>query len=343
MMEVGSEIVRALYSKYPYPSPTIGLSLSYDMAILLGIMFPNDNLSRKKILDAGCGTGHRMLGLAKQYPGAIFYGIDITERSLEVADRLMKRHNIKNVTLNKQDILNMNLDERFDIIVSTGVIHHLEDPQMGLSNLCQHLSGDGVICLWLYHPFGEFDRLIARELLLTLWNNDRSDLSKGQWIMERLQLNLIPHQYGYSATQSENELNQLSINADAFMHPIVNAYRFAEAMALFKKCELDWVAINGINTAGTMKLIDLAQAEECWPQFCLQNHELFNDEALIELYRSLSKIEQLNIIELARKPTGFTVIAGKNGSLEKAGSRIYGNHIHKGAIPAPHTRMLRVY
>src|ERR1041385_120442 len=48
---------------------------------------------------------------------------------------------------------------------------------------------------------------------------------KGQWIMEQLGLGLIPGQYGMTATQKERDRSQLSINADAFMHPIVNAYR----------------------------------------------------------------------------------------------------------------------
>ena len=76
--------------------------------------------------------------------------------------------------------------------------------------------------------------------------------------MERLGLGLIPGQYGTTATQKERDRSQLSINADAFMHPIVNAYRFDEAMAMFKTCDVQWVAINGANTANTMKLIDFA-------------------------------------------------------------------------------------
>lgn len=266
----------------------------------------------------------------------------MTTASLGVAKQLAQRHNVQNIKFKQIDILNLDLDEKFDFIVSTGVVHHLADPQRGLNNLCQHLANDGVICLWYYHPFGESDRLLNRELLLTLWDPQRSDLLKGQWIMGQLGLNLPPAQYGATATQKERDRSQLSIDADAFMHPIVNAYRFDEAMAMFKTCDIEWVAINGTNTVKTMKLIDLQQVEENGRELCLLNSELFKTEALISLYKSLPKTDQLKVIELSIKPTGFTILAGRKDSFKRLGSRIAGNMISKEDLPAPYPRLFRV-
>lgn len=342
MSKVKTENVRAMYSKYPYPSPTVGMSLSYDMANLFYLLCEDDDLSGKKILDAGCGTGQRVLGFAERYPKARFRGIDMTQASLDVAGQLAQKHGIQNITFQQQNILTLDLEERFDFIVSTGVVHHLEDPLQGLENLCRHLTSDGVICIWHYHPFGEFDRLVGRELLLTLWDAQRSDLLKGQQMMELLRLRLPPEQYGTTATQKERDRSQLSIDADAFMHPIVNAYRFDESMAMFKTCGVDWVAVNGINTLGTMKLIDLMQVEELGQELCLWDTALFEDQSLIEQYRALTKIDQLKVIELLTKPTGFTVMAGKQDSFKKLGSRIAGNLIAKEDLPEPYPRILRV-
>lgn len=342
MSRASTEDVHAMYSKYPYPSPTIGMSLSYDVANLFYLLCAYDDLNNKKILDAGCGTGQRVLGFADRYPKAQFQGIDMTEASLDVARQLAQKHGIQNITFKKRNILTLNLEEKFDFIVSTGVVHHLEDPHEGLDNLCRHLTSDGVICLWHYHPFGEFDRLVGRELLLTLWDAQRADLLKGQQIMELLHLGLPAEQYGTTATQKKGDRSQLSINADAFMHPIVNAYRFDEAMAMFKTCDVDWVAINGINTLKTMKLVDLMQVEELGQELCLWDTGLFEEETLIDLYRSLTKIDRLKVIELLTKPTGFTVLAGKKDSFKKLGSRIAGNLIPKEDLPAPYLRLLRV-
>lgn len=341
-MGVTTDDVLAMYSEYPYPSPIVGKSLSFDIANLFSLLCDGDDLNDKKILDAGCGTGQRVLGFAGRYPKAHFLGIDMNQASLDVADQLARKHGIQNIIFKRRDILSLDLQERFDFIVSTGVVHHLEDPARGLTTLCKHLASDGVICLWHYHPFGEFDRLLSRELLLTLWNDQRSDLSKGQQIMELLELRLPPDQYGTAATQKERDRNQLSINADAFMHPIVNAYRFDEAMALFKSCDVDWVAINGINTRRTMKLIDLMQVEELGRELCLRDTDFFAESALIELYRSLTKVDQLKVIELLTKPTGFTILAGKKDSFRKLGKRVAGNLIPKEALPEPYPRLLRV-
>ena len=342
MSAVTTADVKAMYSKYPYPSPTVGGSLSFDVANLFRILCGPDDLSGKKILDAGCGTSQRVLGFAKRYPKAKFTGIDMTTASLNVARQLALRHNVQNITFKEKDILNLDLGEKFDIIVSTGVLHHLTDPQRGVSNLCEHLAEDGVICLWYYHPFGEADRLMGRELLLTLWDPQHSDLLKGQWIMEQLGLGLIPGQYGTTATQKEGDRSQLSINADAFMHPIVNAYRFDEAMAMFKTCDVQWVAINGLNTANTMKLIDLEQVEENGRELCLLNSELFETEPLINLYKSLSKADKLRVIELSTRPTGFTILAGRSDSFKKLGNRTAGNMIRKEDLPDAYPRLFRV-
>ena len=174
----GTQDVVAMYSQYPYPSPTVGGTLAYDIASLFDLLCDRDDLNGRKILDAGCGTGQRVLGFAKRYPKAQFQGIDMTTASLEVAKQLAQRHNLQNIKFKKADILNLYLGEKFDFIVSTGVVHHLSDPQRGLKNLCQHLASDGVICLWYYHPFGESGRLIDREVLLTLWGDQRSDLGE---------------------------------------------------------------------------------------------------------------------------------------------------------------------
>jgi SAM-dependent methyltransferase len=337
-----TEDVLAMYSRYPYPSPTVGTSLSYDISNLFFFLCGNDGLDGKRVLDAGCGTGQRVLGFAERYPNARFLGIDMTEASLDVADQLARKHGIQNIAFRQANILTLDLEERFDVIVSTGVIHHLEEPERGLRTLCRHLTGDGVICLWHYHPFGEFDRLLGRELLHTLWGDERADLSKGQRIMELLQLKLHAERYGTGATQMPGDRSQLSIDADAFMHPIVNAYRFDEAMAMFEGCDVDWVAVNGINTLKTMKLIDLMQVEELGRALCLWDTKLFEEPYLIELYRSLSKFDKLKVIELSTKPTGFTILAGRKDSYRKLGSRVEGNSILKQDLPKPYPRLLRV-
>ena len=325
--EVTTRDVRMLYESYPYPSPVVSDDLIDDVANNIGFLYPGDPLTGKRILDAGCGTGQRLLGAAKQYPKAEFWGIDMTNASLRIATQLANRHQIKNVHFIQADLLNLDVKQEFDLISSTGVIHHLENPNLGLKNLTKLLSKDGVINIWLYHALGEYQRLLDREMLHTLWGQDQNNLELGFSLLRKLQLRLESRRYGTTAVQNHfEEINQTTIDVDAFMHPIVNAYRFAEAVKLFDGCDIDWLAVNGINSNDYSKLLDLSEADNSnLKYFNLNINELFEDETLKQRFSGLSKQEKLAIIELKLKPKGFTLIAGRGRSIYKLGSRIRGN------------------
>jgi SAM-dependent methyltransferase len=336
-MRIGTtDDVRALYEKYPYPSPVVGESLARDVAVMFRWLLRDDDLSGREILDAGCGTGQRLLGVASEYPDARFTGVDMTEASLAVARRLAEKHAIGNVSFERADLLNLDLGRKFDLILSMGGVHVLEEPERGLANLCRHLTDDGAIVLWLYHSLGEAERLLERELLLTLLDDDRSDLEEGRRLLDALGFRLDPRRYGDSNPKAE-DASQASIDVDAYLHPIVNAYRFDDALALFERCGLDWAAVNGINLAVsrpgpdgaaqvryTSKLIDL-EGVEAKSLFCLQEAELFDSELLLARYRALDAREKLRILELRTRPTGFTIMAGRGGSHAIFGDRVRGN------------------
>lgn len=344
MPPVSTDDVVAMYSRYPYPSPVVGGGLAFDVANLFSLLCGNDALAGGKILDAGCGTGQRVVGFAQRYPGARVHGIDAAEPSLHVARELAERHGVRNVTFSRHDIMSLEMDDEFDFIISTGVVHHLEDPRRGLHNLCRHLAADGVISIWLYHPFGELDRLLNRELLLTLWGEQRTDLAEGQLFMEQLQLRLPPDRYGHgdNAARPVSRRTQLSADADAFMHPIVNAYRFGEAMAMFRDSGVGWVAVNGINTPEAMKLLDLEAVEEVGRELCLRSADLFQAEVLRNRFDALPRTQRLRVVELLMKPTGFTIMAGRGDSLQRLMPRIAGSAVSVDALPEPDPRILRV-
>jgi len=251
---------------------------------------------------------------------------------------------VHNLALSRRDIMTLNMGEEFDFIISTGVVHHLEDPRHGLHNLCRHLAADGVICIWLYHPFGELDRLLNRELLLTLWGERRSDLVEGQRLMEQLQLKLPSGRYGpgTGAVQPESRRAQLSADVDAFMHPIVNAYRFDEAMSMFRDSGVEWVAVNSINTPEATKLVDLEAVEEVGRDLCLRTPDLFQSEEVGKRFDALPRADRLRVIELLTKPTGFSLVAGRGGSLRRLMGRVAGNALPVNTLLEPEPRMFRV-
>jgi len=326
-LDTATRGIKLLYEKYPYPTPATGDSLIRDLTNVIEVLFPKQDFENWQILDAGCGSGHRLLALAKNYPKAKFTGIDLSASSLSVASQIARKNGIMNVTFEQANLLDLHLSNEYRLIVSTGVVHHLHDPQLGLKNIYNYLSADGLLYTWFYHSFGEFHRLLDRELARLLWGTEQSDFQEGISILEELDLKLPAEQYGTkTSAPAEVDISQLSINADAYLHPIVNAYRFHEAIEMFRQADADWAAINGINLKGKSRLIDLDRVSDL-PFLCLSDLELFQSRRLTEKYHGLDNLNKLRAIELSLRPTGFSIVAGRNASFSQCGSRIEHNAV----------------
>ena len=76
--------VKEMYLKYPYPSPSREVSETNELVNLLKIFEIENNkkIEKLKILDAGSGSGHRIINVAKYFKNCNFIGIDISENSL---------------------------------------------------------------------------------------------------------------------------------------------------------------------------------------------------------------------------------------------------------------------
>jgi 2-polyprenyl-3-methyl-5-hydroxy-6-metoxy-1,4-benzoquinol methylase len=154
-----SERVAAQYERYIYPPPLDDLSGAaarakteradpkYFSAHLWPEGRPRNNL---RILSAGCGTS-QAAHLAYNNPDCTVTGIDLSEGSLAHQRRLVERHGLKNIRLERRDILEIGRsDERFDLIVCTGVLHHMERPEDGLRALASALSPRGALYAMVY-------------------------------------------------------------------------------------------------------------------------------------------------------------------------------------------------
>ena len=304
--------VRALYEEFPYPLPNSDTEPIYDVAMGLDLVLPS--LDDCQVMDAGCGTGHRLVGLALQYPDTEFLGVDFSEHSLTVARRLAKKHGCDNVSFWHAEIGGQHLGRHFDLITSTGVIHHLVDPAGGVKWVQQHLKDDGIAYTWYYHPYGEFDRMLSRQLVHMLMKHSAEDISKT--VLADLDLALSVEQYGTRTSFSEVSADaQLAADADAYFHPIVNTYRFQEAADFFRDVT-DWTVVHGVNWDGASSLIDSGHWAE--GEFgTLASSDLFKSGRLREVFAGMSPEAQLHCVELKLRPTGFTLLSGKDAGLAR--------------------------
>ncbi|MDC0382106.1 tetratricopeptide repeat protein, partial [Planktomarina temperata] len=156
--EVSSK-VRDQYEVSPYPRwVNLGLRLKpasiskvveeiklklFDDAIK-GVQSPN-------ILIAGCGTGQHSIGAAARFKGSKVLAIDLSLSSLSYAKRKTEELEIQNIDYIQADILDLGkLNRQFDIVESTGVLHHMHDPLAGWRVLTDCVKPGGLMKVGLY-------------------------------------------------------------------------------------------------------------------------------------------------------------------------------------------------
>lgn len=154
--------IREFYTDHPYPPPVENLDRARDEwqdekrhRAEYHLFWPDKKYRADlDILVAGCGTW-QAAKYALCHPAARVTGIDVSTTSLDHTERLKQKYNLANLVTRRLPIENAaDLGRRFDLIVCTGVLHHLADPDKGLAALRSLLAPDGAIYLMLYAPYG---------------------------------------------------------------------------------------------------------------------------------------------------------------------------------------------
>jgi SAM-dependent methyltransferase len=164
-----SAIVGQQYERFPYP-PWDGL-MSVEPTTLdafLALRFPGRSVPdhAPRILSAGCGTGRGALLLGLMFPAANITAMDLSRTSLAYAAMKAEQLNVANIRFGVGDILNVAaLNQRFDLIESSGVVHHMADPAAGLRALRNVLNPGGVMRIALYSTRGRRAVIAARDVL----------------------------------------------------------------------------------------------------------------------------------------------------------------------------------
>jgi SAM-dependent methyltransferase/tetratricopeptide (TPR) repeat protein len=144
-----SQLVRAQYEENPYPRWISFGRLPDDTDDV--VLDNADCLKPLNILVAGCATGHFPIRVSINYPFAQVTAIDISLSSLAYGMRKARDMGAKNIEFRHGDILDAGkLGEKFDIIFSLGVLHHMRDPEQGWCVLTSVLKPGGLMKIGLY-------------------------------------------------------------------------------------------------------------------------------------------------------------------------------------------------
>jgi 2-polyprenyl-3-methyl-5-hydroxy-6-metoxy-1,4-benzoquinol methylase len=152
--------VQAQYEANPYPR--------WLRAPAAGGQAPQGISGKPRILVAGCGTGQHAIATAQQYPAASVLAVDLSMASLAYAKRKTLERGLTQIEYRQADILALDgLQQRFDLIECSGVLHHLEDPFEGWRLLRNLLNPGAFMRVGLYSESGRRAVVRARELIAT--------------------------------------------------------------------------------------------------------------------------------------------------------------------------------
>jgi tetratricopeptide (TPR) repeat protein/SAM-dependent methyltransferase len=154
-----SLLVQNQYEENPYPRWVRTASAGEPKSIVgyLCQKFPLSNIQRKpdrditEVLIAGCGTGQHSTGAAQRIKGASMLAVDLSMSSLAYAKRKTIEMDLNSIEYAQADLLKLcTMDRSFDVIESSGVLHHLADPWAGWRVLLSRLRPGGFMKIGLY-------------------------------------------------------------------------------------------------------------------------------------------------------------------------------------------------
>jgi len=167
-----SKAVQAQYEENPYPrwvAVTGGQAQSIEQRVQRwcpGYVAPAALRGPLRVLIAGCGTGLDAIDTALHLEHAEVDAIDLSRASLAYATRKARELGIANLHFRQQDILALGGDEGpYQVVISNGVLHHMQDAHAGLARLTPLLIPGGLVKLAFYsrlarEPLREARRII---------------------------------------------------------------------------------------------------------------------------------------------------------------------------------------
>jgi SAM-dependent methyltransferase len=192
--------------------------------------------------------------LAKRNPGCDVVGVDISRSSLAHQNYLKERHALANLRLHCLSILDIqSLGEQFDLIISTGVLHHMPDPDAGLRQLKEVLLPHGVMSIMVYGWYRRFGVYMMQEAFRLLG----VEQTKEGVELVRATIAALPawhHVQSFARSTPDMEFDAGIV--DMFLHPQDRAYSVPQVLQLASANGLrfqDWLDGYGYSLSAQMR------------------------------------------------------------------------------------------
>jgi SAM-dependent methyltransferase len=233
----GADLVSRQYERWRYPPPIRDLTTWtvtnwewFDPVHAHRVLWPDREYRPDlDILIAGCGTNQAAV-FAFNNPAAKVVAVDVSQPSLDHQQHLKDKHDLRNLELRRlpiEELPTLGLD--FDLVVSTGVLHHMADPLVGMKALARCLRPDGVAAIMLYGKYGR----IGVELLESIFQDLdlRQDEASVQIVKDTV--DALPEDHPvWSYLKRARDLQDDAALVDTFLHGRTRNYTVDECIGL---------------------------------------------------------------------------------------------------------------
>ena len=241
ILNTSADPICEFYTNHPYPPAVANLNRD---------MWQDENARRAEyhllwphkeyradldVLVAGCGTSEAAK-YALNHPAARLVGIDVTPTSIEHTEMLKGKYNLTNLETRQLPVENVQeLDQRFDVIICTGVLHHLADPDVGLRALRSVLKPDGAMYLLVYAPYGRAGIYVLQEYCRTLGiGTSKQELTELFAVLK----SLPQHHPLFAAQGGSREFLDGDLLADALLNPRERSYTVLQLFDFIERNDL---------------------------------------------------------------------------------------------------------
>lgn len=179
-----STAVESLYDTYPFPpeplldSEPLGYNWRHHYPsayqFCYGRLPPDHNSdAKKRILDAGAGSGAGTEYIVHLNPKAEVVALDLSSEALKVAEERIRRScgvdALARTNFVHKSLFDVkDVDGVFDYIVCVGVVHHTPDPGKALRLLGEKLKDGGILHVFVYAKNGRWEISLMQEALRLL-------------------------------------------------------------------------------------------------------------------------------------------------------------------------------
>ena len=182
----------------------------------------------KRIIEVGSGTSQLSIALASSTNNQVV-AFDPTLASLHLGSEFSKKYRVPNCIFVNGDLFsNPFLEEYFDIVYCSGVLHHTENPKKGFKIITSWLKREGYVIIGLYNFYGRL-RTVFRQKLFRLLGSGKF----GSYIVSLLDPILRKE-------MSENK--RKAWFQDQYEHPVESLHTLDEVLRWFDENNIEFVS-----------------------------------------------------------------------------------------------------